>query len=98
MQNIKTSYTRGWRAGDNIRGARRRLENEGRRAVRKGRRVVRGGPLLRWQLSRLDLRRLSRTGRKGLFELCRIVEDAIETYRREGRPLPPSTSGRGFCE
>ena len=26
---------------------------------------------------------------KAVFdELCRIVEDAIETYRREGRPLP----------
>ena len=29
---------------------------------------------------------------KGVFdELCRIVEDAIELYRREGRPLPPPT-------
>ena len=27
---------------------------------------------------------------KAVFdELCRIVEDAIELYRREGRPLPP---------
>jgi predicted RNase H-like HicB family nuclease len=29
---------------------------------------------------------------KAVFdELCRIVEDAIELYRREGRPLPPPT-------
>jgi len=30
-------------------------------------------------------------------ELCRIVEDVIELYRREGRPLPPPTSGRDFA-
>lgn len=35
---------------------------------------------------------------KGVFdELCRIVEDAIELYRREGRPLPSPTSGRDFA-
>jgi predicted RNase H-like HicB family nuclease len=35
---------------------------------------------------------------KAVFaELCRIVEDAIELYRQEGRPLPPSTSGRDFA-
>jgi len=35
---------------------------------------------------------------KAVFdELCRIVEDAIELYHREGRPLPPSTSGRDFA-
>lgn len=27
-------------------------------------------------------------------ELCRIVEEAIELYRRENRPLPLPTSGR----
>jgi len=27
-------------------------------------------------------------------ELCRIVEDAIELYRRERKPLPAPTSGR----
>jgi predicted RNase H-like HicB family nuclease len=30
-------------------------------------------------------------------ELCRIVEEAIDLYRREGRPLPPPTSGRDFA-
>lgn len=30
-------------------------------------------------------------------ELCQIVEDAIELYRREGRPLPPPTSGQDFA-
>ena len=35
---------------------------------------------------------------KAVFdELCRIVEDAIELYRQEGRPLPPPTSGRDFA-
>jgi predicted RNase H-like HicB family nuclease len=35
---------------------------------------------------------------KAVFdELCRIVDEAIELYRREGRPLPPPTSGRDFA-
>jgi predicted RNase H-like HicB family nuclease len=27
-------------------------------------------------------------------ELCEIVEEMIELYRREGKPLPPPTAGR----
>lgn len=27
-------------------------------------------------------------------ELCQIVEEAIELYRQDGKPLPPATSGR----
>lgn len=35
---------------------------------------------------------------KAVFdELCRIVEDAIELYRRDGKPLPLPTSGRDFA-
>lgn len=35
---------------------------------------------------------------KGVFdELCRIVEEAIELYRRDGKPLPQPTSGRDFA-
>ncbi len=30
-------------------------------------------------------------------ELCQIVEEAIELYRKEGRPLPPPTYGRDFA-
>ena len=30
-------------------------------------------------------------------ELCQIVEEAIELYRMEGRPLPPGTSGRDYA-
>ena len=30
-------------------------------------------------------------------ELCGIVEEAIDLHRREGRPLPPPTSGRDFA-
>ena len=30
-------------------------------------------------------------------ELCRIVEETIELYREDGRPLPPPTSGRDFA-
>jgi hypothetical protein len=29
-------------------------------------------------------------------ELCEIVEDSIELYEREGRPLPEAMSGREF--
>ena len=35
---------------------------------------------------------------KAVFEeLCQIVEEAIELYRKEGKPLPPATSGRDFA-
>ena len=27
-------------------------------------------------------------------ELCRVVEEAIDRYRKDGKPLPPPTSGR----
>jgi predicted RNase H-like HicB family nuclease len=27
-------------------------------------------------------------------ELCNIVEEAIALYRKDGKPLPPATSGR----
>lgn len=30
-------------------------------------------------------------------ELCRIVEEAIDLYRKDGKPLPPATSGRDFA-
>ena len=30
-------------------------------------------------------------------ELCEIVEEAIAIYRKEGRPLPPPSSGRDFA-
>ena len=30
-------------------------------------------------------------------ELCQIVEDAIALYKRDGKPLPPPTSGRDFA-
>ena len=30
-------------------------------------------------------------------ELCEIVEEAIDIYHREGRPLPPPTSGSDFA-
>src|SRR5436309_15530836 len=35
---------------------------------------------------------------KAVFdELCRIVEEAIELYRKDGKPLPPQTSGRDLA-
>ncbi len=30
-------------------------------------------------------------------ELCRIVEEAVALYERDGRPLPPPTSGRDYA-
>jgi len=30
-------------------------------------------------------------------ELCRIVEEAIAIYKQDGKPLPPSTSGRDLA-
>jgi predicted RNase H-like HicB family nuclease len=30
-------------------------------------------------------------------ELCQIVEEAIALYHKEGKPLPPQTSGRDFA-
>ncbi len=29
-------------------------------------------------------------------ELCQIVEEAIDLYKEDGKPLPPPTSGRDF--
>ncbi len=30
-------------------------------------------------------------------ELCQVVEEAIELYRKDGKSLPPPTSGRDFA-
>jgi predicted RNase H-like HicB family nuclease len=30
-------------------------------------------------------------------ELCQIVEEAIELYLEDGKPLPPPTSGQDFA-
>ena len=30
-------------------------------------------------------------------ELCRIVEEVIELFQKDGNPLPPATSGRDFA-
>jgi predicted RNase H-like HicB family nuclease len=30
-------------------------------------------------------------------ELCRIVEETIELYHQDGKPLPPPTSGRDIA-
>jgi hypothetical protein len=30
-------------------------------------------------------------------ELCQIVEEAITLYRKDGKKLPPPTSGRDFA-
>jgi hypothetical protein len=30
-------------------------------------------------------------------ELCQIVEESIALYHKDGKPLPPATSGRDFA-
>ena len=30
-------------------------------------------------------------------ELCQVVEEAIELYRKDGKALPPATSGRDLA-
>ena len=35
--------------------------------------------------------------KKVFAELCEIVEETIELYHRDGKPLPPPTSGRDFA-
>ena len=35
---------------------------------------------------------------KNVFdELCRIVEETITLYQKEGKPLPPPTAGRDYA-
>jgi predicted RNase H-like HicB family nuclease len=31
-------------------------------------------------------------------ELCQIVDEWLEIFKQDGRPLPPPTSGQGFAE
>lgn len=35
--------------------------------------------------------------RRVFDELCRLVDEAIDLYTHEGKPLPPPTSGRDFA-
>ena len=30
-------------------------------------------------------------------QLCRVVEEAVALYRKDGKPLPPATSGQGLA-
>ncbi len=34
---------------------------------------------------------------KVFAELCEIVEETLELYKRDGKPLPPPTSGRDYA-
>ncbi len=35
--------------------------------------------------------------REVFAELCRIVDETIESYHQDGKPLPPATSGRDIA-
>jgi hypothetical protein len=32
-----------------------------------------------------------------LAELCEIVDETIELYKKDGKPLPPATSGKDYA-
>ncbi|GKS57475.1 hypothetical protein YTPLAS18_10020 [Nitrospira sp.] len=32
-----------------------------------------------------------------LYELCQIIEEAVDLCRKDGKPLPPATSGKDFA-
>ena len=35
---------------------------------------------------------------QGVFaELCEIVDETIELYQKDGKPLPPATSGKDYA-
>lgn len=34
---------------------------------------------------------------KVFAELCSLVEEVIELYKRDGKPLPPPTSGKDYA-
>ncbi len=36
--------------------------------------------------------------KKVFEELCDIVEETIELYRKEGKPFPPATAGRDYVQ
>ena len=36
--------------------------------------------------------------RQVFAELCQIVEEAIDLYKQDGKPLPPVTSGRDLAD
>lgn len=31
------------------------------------------------------------------MELCEIVEETVELYKQDGKPLPPATAGRDYA-
>ncbi len=35
--------------------------------------------------------------REVFAELCQIVEETIKLYKRDGKPLPPPTSGKDYA-
>ncbi|MHC1729040.1 MAG: hypothetical protein AB9866_24095 [Syntrophobacteraceae bacterium] len=40
---------------------------------------------------------VNRRGKGSHERLCQIVEEAIELYHKEDKPLPPATSGLDFA-
>ena len=60
--------------------------------------MVGRGPLLCRELSRPFPCRLSRDNEREVFaELIEIVDEVLAHYKKEGKPLPPSTSGKDYA-
>lgn len=54
--------------------------------------------MLRWQRAGVIYAGCHGPDEKQVFdELCLIVEEAIELYRQEGKPLPPATAGQDYA-
>jgi hypothetical protein len=50
------------------------------------------------QRPRLDLRWRHGDDENAVFaELCQIVEEAIQAYKSDNKPLPPKTSGDDYA-
>ena len=77
----------------------RSQNNERKCAVRENRRMVGHGSILRGQLSGPVLWGGCRgqDEQEVFAELCEIVEETIDLYKKEGKPLPPPTSGKDYA-
>ena len=60
--------------------------------------MVGHGSILRGQLSGLFYGGCHGQDEQEVFaELCEIVEETIDLYKKEGKPLPPPTSGKDYA-
>ncbi len=66
--------------------------------VRKDRGVVRERPMFHWKLPWTILRGCHGEDEREVFdELCQIVEETLDLYYQDKKPLPPSTFDKYFA-